>query len=196
MVSVNGSSACNNTSAPVTVTNSACTPPALPVISISGSTVLQAGQSVLLTSSPAPGYLWSNGATTQYITVTSPGTYSVRNYNAGYCFTSSFPVVITGAPVPARFSGNTMSDHDKPDNIILFPNPAKDKLNLQYSNDKACVLNFSLYDISGKEILSKKYSTEEGLNTFELDVTGIPRGIYVVVLLTDDNKETMRLVLQ
>ncbi|MBK6479520.1 MAG: hypothetical protein IPF93_14995 [Saprospiraceae bacterium] len=35
------------------------------------------GGSVMLTSSVASGILWSNGATTQTSTITTPGTYSV-----------------------------------------------------------------------------------------------------------------------
>lgn len=52
----------------------------VPTISASGATTFCDGGSVILTSSPTigTGYLWSNGATTQSITVTTAGNYSVQ----------------------------------------------------------------------------------------------------------------------
>ena len=47
------------------------------------------GNSVMLSSSAASSYLWSNGATTPSITVSSPGSYSVTVTNAAGCVGSS-----------------------------------------------------------------------------------------------------------
>lgn len=70
-----------------------------PVISSSGPTVLCPGESVVLTSSYSSGNTWSNGATTQSITVTESGSYSVSVSN-GTCSTTSQPVVVTVTQVP------------------------------------------------------------------------------------------------
>jgi len=51
--------------------------PATPTISASGATTFCQGGSVTLTSSSATGNVWSNGATTQSITVSGSGTYTV-----------------------------------------------------------------------------------------------------------------------
>ncbi|HMT30628.1 MAG TPA: lysyl oxidase family protein, partial [Bacteroidia bacterium] len=56
----------NVISVPVTLTKQSGT---VPTISVTGSTSLCPGNTVTLTSSPAPSYLWSNGSTTQSITV-------------------------------------------------------------------------------------------------------------------------------
>ncbi|MBL0109537.1 MAG: hypothetical protein IPP42_01185 [Saprospiraceae bacterium] len=45
---------------------------AIPTISVDGPLTFCTGGSIILTSSPADGYLWNTGATTQSITVTSP----------------------------------------------------------------------------------------------------------------------------
>jgi len=81
------------------------TAPNTPTVSLSGSTVLcGAGGTVVLTSSALSNNVWSNGATTQSITVSAAGTYSVREVNsgAGSCSSSfaSTPVVITLGTVP------------------------------------------------------------------------------------------------
>ena len=62
---------CAGPSLPVTIT---VTNPVFPTISVSG-TCIKTG--ITLTSSTGGPYLWSTGATTQSITVTSPGTYTV-----------------------------------------------------------------------------------------------------------------------
>ena len=56
-----------------------------PTISTSGSTAFCAGGSVTLTASAGSSYLWSNGATTQSITVSAAGSYTVTVTNASGC---------------------------------------------------------------------------------------------------------------
>ena len=58
-----------------------------PVVSISGSTTINYGQSTTLTASGAASYVWSNGSTSSSITVspTSTTTYSVTGTNQQGC---------------------------------------------------------------------------------------------------------------
>jgi hypothetical protein len=58
---------------------------ATPTIAAGGPTTFCAGGSVTLTSSPGTSYLWSNGATTRSINVTTSGSYTVRVTNSGGC---------------------------------------------------------------------------------------------------------------
>ncbi|MFY8033362.1 MAG: lectin-like protein, partial [Flexibacteraceae bacterium] len=61
---------------------------------ISGSNVICSGNPVVLTSSSATGNIWSNGATTQSITVSAAGTYSVLVASNG-CASASASVTVT-----------------------------------------------------------------------------------------------------
>lgn len=63
--------------------------PATPTVSVSGPTIFCAGNSVALTSSPSASYLWSTGATTQTIVVTSSGTYWVRAVSQDGCLSDT-----------------------------------------------------------------------------------------------------------
>ena len=92
----NGS--CSATSAVTTVTVNPL--PATPTITAGGPTTFCAGGSVVLTSSSATGNTWSNGATTQSITVTTSGTFSVTVSN-GSCSATSAVTTITVNPLPA-----------------------------------------------------------------------------------------------
>jgi len=80
-VSVNNGSCNSPISEPITI--NIMTPPAAPTITNSGNNFCE-GESTTLTSSAATGNLWSNGATTQSIVVTTSGTYTV-SYTTGVC---------------------------------------------------------------------------------------------------------------
>jgi large repetitive protein len=98
-VTVTNANGCSATSNPVVVTENAV--PATPVIAASGATTFCAGGAVTLTAPAGLTYLWSNGATTQSITVDGSGTYSVTVTNASGCAATSSPVVVTENAIPA-----------------------------------------------------------------------------------------------
>lgn len=76
--------------------------PAAPAITASGDLEFCEGQSVTLTSSVVTGNVWSNGATTQNITVSASGSFTVRAVSAQGCTSAtSTPVQVTVIPNPA-----------------------------------------------------------------------------------------------
>ena len=75
--------------------------PATPTISAGGATTFCTGGSVVLTSSSATGNNWSTGATTQSITVTTAGNYSVFVTNAGCTSGTSTATAVTVNSIPA-----------------------------------------------------------------------------------------------
>jgi len=85
---------------PITLTKQSGT---LPTITANGATTFCQGGSVTLTSTAATNYLWSNGATTQSITVNQTGTYSVTVGGSG-CSATSLPISITVTPVTVNAS--------------------------------------------------------------------------------------------
>jgi gliding motility-associated-like protein len=91
-VTVTNASGCSATSAATTVTVNP-----LPVATIvaNGPTSFCQGGSVTLTAGSGASYLWSNGATTQSISVTASGTYTVTLTNASGCSATSLPVAVT-----------------------------------------------------------------------------------------------------
>ena len=90
-------------SLPSTATTVTVNPlPSTPTISAGGATTFCAGGSVTLTSSAATSYLWSNGATTQSITVNASGTFTVVVKNANGCSSAtSATTTVTVNPLPA-----------------------------------------------------------------------------------------------
>lgn len=86
-----------------------------------GPTTFCQGGSVNLTASAASSWLWSTGATTQTITATMAGTYTVRLTSANGCTTVAGPVTVTvnslpsAAPAPASVcAGSTTTVNGNP----------------------------------------------------------------------------------
>ncbi|EJF08875.1 PKD domain-containing protein [Pontibacter sp. BAB1700] len=69
-----------------------------PIITISGSPSLCAEGETTLTATQAASYKWSNGATTQSITVTTAGTYTVTTTNEEGCTATSAPTRVSDRP--------------------------------------------------------------------------------------------------
>jgi subtilisin-like proprotein convertase family protein len=81
----------------------------VPMVSTSGPTTFCAGGSVTLTCSAASDYLWSNGATTQSITVTQGGTYTCTVNNTSACATTSAPVTVTVNSFPVTVNASSVN---------------------------------------------------------------------------------------
>ncbi len=76
--------------------------PAAPVVSNNGASVLCNGETTTLTASGSGGAItWSNGATGNTITVSTPGTYTATEVNGCGTSAASNAIVITGGSVPA-----------------------------------------------------------------------------------------------
>jgi PKD repeat protein len=90
---------CSATSAPTVVTMNAN--PAAPTISAGGPTTFCDGGSVALTSSEPSGNLWSTTETTQTISATTSGSYTVTYTDGNGCSATSAPTVVTVNATPA-----------------------------------------------------------------------------------------------
>ena len=73
-VAITGTNGCSNVSDQISVQSDACAPPHIPSISLNSQPVIIDGETVVLTATEGRKYLWSNGATTQSITVDKAGT--------------------------------------------------------------------------------------------------------------------------
>jgi len=99
-VTVTSARGCSEVAAPVSVTVNPN--PTAPTITASGNTSFCTGSSVDLTSSYATGNVWSSSETTQSITVSTSGTFTVTHTDANGCEATSNTVTtsVGSAPKP------------------------------------------------------------------------------------------------
>ncbi len=86
----------NVVAVPITLTQQS----GAPAIAVTGSLNICPSGSVTLTASSASNYLWSTGATTQSIVVSTPGSYTVSSTCGSSTGTSSPAVVYSAADAP------------------------------------------------------------------------------------------------
>jgi hypothetical protein len=67
----------------------------------------------------------------------------------------------------------------------IYPNPARDQINLIYDIDGACSLN--IYDLNGRLVYSENIEHNEDLNKHQINIEHLPAGLYNLTV-TDNVK--------
>lgn len=80
--------------------------------------------------------------------------------------------------------------------IALYPNPASEQVTLRITTQNAGVINASVYDITGKLVLSpvQNQTLVNGENSFNLSTSELQNGVYFVTLSSAKGKETVKLI--
>jgi hypothetical protein len=80
-----------------------------------------------------------------------------------------------------------LPENENNNEINIFPNPAKDKLNIVLLNPLTSIL--TLNDLQGRSFLSKSF-----INTTALDISALSRGIYVLRIINDEGIYTEKII--
>jgi hypothetical protein len=64
--------------------------------------------------------------------------------------------------------------------ILLYPNPAQDRLTLSYYTDGSSTLILEIIDVLGRVVEQKQVSVEKGINNFDLNLGGYTAGTYLL----------------
>jgi hypothetical protein len=90
-------------------------------------------------------------------------------------------------------SGSSANDH-----FILFPNPAKEEVNIRFLLKNESAIKISVYDTSGKLISTEQSSTKFPKGEFikTIDTRSYSPGVYMVSIETAEYKETKKLIIK
>ncbi len=91
--------------------------------------------------------------------------------------------------VPVDFS-------EKNDIFYLQPNPANDEVALIFSALEKSTYRIQIYHADGVCCLKNVVVANSGMNQTKLDISGLPKGVYIVVLEDDSSHRVSRLVHQ
>ncbi len=156
--------------AATTVARSFCINPAKPTITLSGAN----SETIVLTSSVAAGNQWFfNGAaitgeTNVTLTLKKEGSYTVKS-TVDDCVgqTSAAQVIIITGDL-----AKTMNEE-----MLLFPNPVKEKLTVQLNGFEPKPVYLMVYDLNGKTI---DQLSGQGKSEVTLDVSRYATGKYIL----------------
>lgn len=77
----------------------------------------------------------------------------------------------------------------KENNITLYPNPTKDIVNIISTNER--INSYTLYNMGGQEIIkSEKIKTKSE----KINLSNLPKGVYVIKVITDKNSYTRKVI--
>ena len=151
----------------------------------------------------------TNGGTTAetivYNTQTTAKTYYLRVYGYGGAFstTTCYNLLVQTSNVNFAKNNTFSAPNNKiPNDVVLleqlslFPNPARDEVNLRFIATKADTYEVALYDAMGKSLLSKKAAFNEGENQASFDVWALPRGLYVVKVSNGDEQFSQKVIIE
>ena len=155
----------------------------IPSLSLGNDTTIESGSTLILDAGQGfDFYHWSDGETTQTISVNGIGNYSVEVSLNGCTATDEIMVnVVLGIQENSTLNGS----------INLFPNPVNDKLTMQFESKKSIMAELAILDITGKQIISEHFRLNNGPNSRTLDLSGYAKGIYLVTLRSIDFTKTM-----
>lgn len=78
--------------------------------------------------------------------------------------------------------------------LDIYPNPASENLKITFAA-KATQTQLSIYDVSGKEVFHKRVQSL-GMNQENIDVSNLEKGIYILILTTENSQSTQKIIIQ
>ena len=95
----------------------------------------------------------------------------------------------------SNFWGNP--SHHPDDRLMVYPNPSSSLVNVEFRlNNDDRLLKISMLDIYGREVRIFSNPAEHNQKIFQLPITGIAPGSYILVLRTEKNIYTHKLIIQ
>jgi hypothetical protein len=131
------------------------------------------GDSVVLTANQGASYLWSNGQTTQSITATSSGAYSVQVTDTNGCVANAQPTQVTVIPTPlVSISNNGPTTFCQGDSVIV---QASGATNYQWSNNQTGNTISAIQSGSYSTIGTDANGCADTSNTIQVLVNSLPQ---------------------
>ncbi len=160
----------------------------MPLVDLGVDTTVEASQALVLDAgNPGSVYLWSTGETTELILADSSGTGYGRTafwvdvtHNAGCVGTDTIRVT---------FSFPTVIGMTKQPLVRVYPNPAVDLLNIEFTGRN---VKIRLISPLGSVVFEKKTVTSGGHES--IHVKDLPRGIYLLEISSEGKQETSKII--
>src|SRR5690606_12253515 len=122
--------------------------------------------------------------------VASPGTYTIKASHKGTLTNGSqkFSLIIYG------FEEADLSTKKSAfDNLVVYPNPVSEILNISADLISIANANVKIYDITGKQVYENAdlfYNT----NTAGIDISSLTSGVYMLKIETDNTDQTIKVI--
>jgi hypothetical protein len=80
--------------------------------------------------------------------------------------------------------------------VSVYPNPANETVYVQYAQNGQGDLQFVVNDLSGKTVISERQQNAHSGGIRQLDVSGLPAGIYLISVVSETGKTVSKLIIR
>lgn len=80
--------------------------------------------------------------------------------------------------------------------LMVFPNPASDRVFLDYESPRSGPVEINLLDINGRHVLTQNLELNAGRNRIPMDIGHVSEGVYIIQLNQWDQVYNLRLVVK
>ncbi len=115
-----------------------------------------------------------------------------------YSVASKRPKLTVTYTSPLRIMPETVELTAKPSQkrITIEPNPAANETRLYVNSDNNGTASIQLFNLTGQLVFEKSISVTAGLNSASLNVSFLPKGIYIAKIFTETHSDTQRLIVE
>jgi hypothetical protein len=78
--------------------------------------------------------------------------------------------------------------------VNVYPNPAVNQLNVDFNSNVTFNGSIQLVDLSGKALIQKSISINEGTNTVSFETSNVSNGIYLVVMTSAKGQFSQKVI--
>jgi len=167
----------------------------LPTVNLGSNQTITTDDSVRLDPGEYETYLWQNNSTNRTFTVYgseyAPGDYEfwVRVTDGNTCQASD-TITINIESITGRYS------LPQGTSVLIYPNPVKDKINIEFVNINGEKIYLDIISFEGKVIYSNELNNSLRNLKETIDLSGFSGGIYTIRLSTGKTIKTHRLIIE
>jgi hypothetical protein len=133
-------------------------------------------------------YTWSSGQTTQTITPSAGGSYSVEIEDANGCVSD---------PVAHIFTISTnLEGPDYVNGLNIYPNPSEDMFTITFNSEKAQGYKLSVMSVLGEVLYAETLNDFIGVYSKQVSLSNYSKAIYFLEIETNEGRVNKKLILQ
>ncbi|HEY0175493.1 MAG TPA: T9SS type A sorting domain-containing protein, partial [Pedobacter sp.] len=94
----------------------------------------------------------------------------------------AYSIILTGIDGNASFSSTKTAEDDSSVNLILFPVPANDELNVNFNVAQAANITVSLINLSGQVLAREEKNNFSGIYQSQFNTSALAGGVYLIAV--------------
>jgi hypothetical protein len=81
-------------------------------------------------------------------------------------------------------------------NAEVYPNPATEKATVKFTAATDSQVHLNMTNVIGQSVMTSEVAATEGINMVDLDLNNVAKGVYMLSIMSGDNTEQIRLIVE